>query len=149
MDPVIIKNIAILTNDPKMKIIKNGIIQFKNGRILKLGPAGEVKPEMPDKVIDGKGGVILPAMVNAHYSIYSSIVDYPGKIDVENVRGVNYFSKLINVLQEHSWGRLVLLSTMLGVIGLSNKARQLFLAPSLTARISSQRTSKRSPIISA
>ncbi|MDI3524320.1 amidohydrolase [Kosmotoga sp.] len=113
---MIIRNVAILTNDPKMRIIKNGIVQFKQGRILKVGHADEVKPEMPDKVIDGKGGMVLPAMVNAHYSIYSSIVDYPGRIDVENVSGVNYFSKLIDVVQENSWGRLILLSTMLGVI---------------------------------
>ncbi|MBA3030194.1 MAG: amidohydrolase [Desulfobacteraceae bacterium] len=62
---LIIKNGMILTLDPGDTIIENGMIGIKKDRIAHVGRIVE-GPGQALKVIDAKGGIILPGLVNAH-----------------------------------------------------------------------------------
>ena len=63
----VIHNCTIITVDPEFDIIKHGTICIKDGR-LELISAKTHDQELPGskKVIDAKGGIVLPGLVNTH-----------------------------------------------------------------------------------
>lgn len=62
---LIIKNGMILTMDPKDTVVENGMIGVKNDRITYVGAGVEASGHAL-KVVDAKGGIIMPGLVNGH-----------------------------------------------------------------------------------
>ncbi|MDI3487077.1 MAG: 5-methylthioadenosine/S-adenosylhomocysteine deaminase [Methanolobus sp.] len=63
MADLIIKNAYILSMDPEAGDIENGIVVVEDGKIKEVGTSTECTAE---KVIDAKGSVLMPGLVNTH-----------------------------------------------------------------------------------
>lgn len=63
MIDLLIANGFILTLDPKGTVYQRGAVAVDKGRIVALGPDG-VQPAR--RVVDARGGVVMPGFVNAH-----------------------------------------------------------------------------------
>ncbi|MBW6471444.1 MAG: amidohydrolase family protein [Methanosarcinaceae archaeon] len=63
MSDIIIKNGYILTMDPAQEDINRGLVVIENGIITQVA---ESTDETADTVIDAKGGVVMPGLVNTH-----------------------------------------------------------------------------------
>ena len=63
----VIHNCTIVTVNPEFDIIKQGVIGIKNGRLEQIS-AMTHEQKLPDskKVIDAKGGIVMPGLVNTH-----------------------------------------------------------------------------------
>ena len=62
---ILIKNGTILTMDTQNTIIKDGVLGIQGDTISYIGGA-EGKEFRPRRIIDAKGGLILPGLVNGH-----------------------------------------------------------------------------------
>ena len=62
---LIIKNGTILTMDSKNSILENGFIAIRGDGISHMG-TGDMPSIKADKIIDAKGGLVLPGLVNGH-----------------------------------------------------------------------------------
>lgn len=70
---IIIGNGRMVTRDGEHPFFESGAVAMDGGIIVKVGSLEEVKAAYPDaQYIDAKGGVIMPAFINAHEHIYSS-----------------------------------------------------------------------------
>lgn len=63
MADIIIKNAYVLTMDPCAGELKNGTVVIEDGKITEIG---EKTKESADTVIDAKGSVVMPGLVNTH-----------------------------------------------------------------------------------
>lgn len=63
---LIVKNGQILTMNEEKDIIEGGVIVVDNDRILKIGGEELLKEYRAKKVIDAKGGIVIPGMINTH-----------------------------------------------------------------------------------
>ncbi|AKB77530.1 S-adenosylhomocysteine deaminase [Methanosarcina horonobensis HB-1 = JCM 15518] len=63
MADVIIKNAYVLTMNPDAGDLKNGTIVIEDGKITEIG---EKTKESAETVIDAKGSVVMPGLVNTH-----------------------------------------------------------------------------------
>ncbi|MCG2758468.1 MAG: amidohydrolase [Desulfobacteraceae bacterium] len=77
---IVIHNGTIVTVNPDFDIIEDGIVCIKNGRLERVESrsAGYLLPEA-EEIIDAKGGIIMPGLVNTHthlpMSIFKGIAD--------------------------------------------------------------------------
>jgi len=62
---LIIKNGTILTMDSKNSILENGFLAIRGNSISHIG-TGDMPSIKADKIIDAKGGLVLPGLVNGH-----------------------------------------------------------------------------------
>ena len=62
----IIKNINILTMNDNKDIIENGIVAYKNNKIIYVGNENIYENEENIEVIDGEDGILMPGMINCH-----------------------------------------------------------------------------------
>lgn len=70
---LIVGNGRMITRDPENPFYENGAVAIEENRICKVGTCSEVKKAYPEADnIDAKGGVIMPAFINAHEHIYSA-----------------------------------------------------------------------------
>ena len=66
---ILIKEATIVTQDEKRQIIKNGAILIEDKKIIDLGPTKKIEKKYAKakkQIIDGKGQVIIPGLINAH-----------------------------------------------------------------------------------
>jgi len=65
---ILIKNISIITQNKNRQIIKDGAIAIEKDIIKEVGKSSEIekKYKKAGKVIEGKGKVALPGLINAH-----------------------------------------------------------------------------------
>ena len=63
MADIIIKNAYVLTIDPDLGDLKNGVVVIEDGRITEIG---EETNESAETVIDAKHSVVMPGLVNTH-----------------------------------------------------------------------------------
>lgn len=69
----IVGNGRMITRDASNTFYENGAVAMDGSTIVMAGGTEEVKKAYPDaEFIDAKGGVIMPAFINAHEHIYSS-----------------------------------------------------------------------------
>lgn len=62
----IIKNINILTMNENKDIIEDGIVAYKNNKIIYIGNENIYENEKNLVVIDGEDGILMPGMINCH-----------------------------------------------------------------------------------
>jgi len=67
-ETILIRNGIIVTMDPQRRVIEEGAIVTKDGRISAVGKTDEVSKEMRvDKTIDAKNKIIMPGLIDLHY----------------------------------------------------------------------------------
>ena len=71
---IIIHSGTIITANPDFDIIEDGIVCIKKGRLERIEPRrdGSLIPEA-NEIIDAKGGIIMPGLVNTHTHLPMSI----------------------------------------------------------------------------
>ncbi len=57
-----IENVTVLTMDENFTVYENGSVTIQNDEIIAVNDCSQ----KADKVIDGKGGILIPGMVNTH-----------------------------------------------------------------------------------
>lgn len=70
---LLIRDAALVaTFDEERREIANGSVLVKDGRILAVGHAKDV-PARADEVIDARGHLVVPGLVNTHHHMYQSL----------------------------------------------------------------------------
>lgn len=70
---LVLGNGKVITRDAALSLIEDGAVAMDGSLICRIGKTEDVKKEFPDaEYIDAKGGLIMPAFINAHEHIYSS-----------------------------------------------------------------------------
>lgn len=72
MTTLLIKNAYIVTIDNRQTEIPDGGIFVRDEFIEKIGPTSEL-PSTADEVLDLKGHVVLPGLVNTHHHFYQTL----------------------------------------------------------------------------
>ncbi|MBF0377846.1 MAG: amidohydrolase [Desulfamplus sp.] len=63
---ILIKNGIVLTIDSQMRRIDNGYVAVKDGQIVEIGSSKDLAITQAKEVIDAKGGIIMPGLINSH-----------------------------------------------------------------------------------
>src|SRR5499427_9346604 len=64
---LIIKGGTVVTMDNSRRVIDNGGVAVKNGRVVAVGPTAEIERAYTAReVIDTKGKVVIPGLINGH-----------------------------------------------------------------------------------
>jgi 5-methylthioadenosine/S-adenosylhomocysteine deaminase len=63
---LLISHGLVLTVDPENRMIVDGAVAVRGGRIAAVGPAAELAARPAGRVIDARGGIIMPGLVNTH-----------------------------------------------------------------------------------
>ncbi len=66
MAELMIRNGYILTMDGKDRRFPDGVVAIDSGEITAVGPASEIPTDPAARIIDARGGIILPGLINAH-----------------------------------------------------------------------------------
>ncbi len=70
---VLFKNaLVVATMDEARREIKNASVLVQDNRIAAVGPASEL-PQTADDVIDAKGHVVVPGLINTHHHMYQTL----------------------------------------------------------------------------
>ena len=70
----ILANGRLITRDPTMGYLKDGGVVIEGRTILDRGTTAELRAKYPAaEFLDARGGVIMPAFINAHTHIYSAL----------------------------------------------------------------------------
>ena len=70
----VLYNGRLITRDPLQPYFEKGAVAFEGTKIVEVGEEAALLAKYPDaKRIDAKGGVIMPAFINAHTHIYSAL----------------------------------------------------------------------------
>ena len=71
---IIIGNGRLITRNAAEPYYENGAVVTENELIKETGTTAEMRLKYPDaEFVDAKGGVIMPAFINAHTHIYSAL----------------------------------------------------------------------------
>ena len=71
---LMIGNGRLVTRDEQKPFFEHGAVVLDGNVVIKAGDEAELKKEFPDaEFIDARGGVIMPAFINAHEHIYSAM----------------------------------------------------------------------------
>lgn len=63
---------VVVTMDAERREIRNGSVLIKGNTIVAVGKAAEL-PQTADEVIDLKGHVVIPGLINTHHHMYQSL----------------------------------------------------------------------------
>jgi 5-methylthioadenosine/S-adenosylhomocysteine deaminase len=69
----LITNGAVMTMDAAGTIIDGGAVAVRDGRIVDLGPAEQLRRWPAGQSLDARGGIIMPGLVNAHTHLPMSL----------------------------------------------------------------------------
>lgn len=71
---LVIGNGKLFTRNDEMPFVENGAVAIEGTKIAAVGETEAIKKQYGDaEFIDAKGGVIMPAFINAHEHIYSAM----------------------------------------------------------------------------
>jgi 8-oxoguanine deaminase len=79
MSTLLIKNAYVVTMDDHQREIPEGGLFIRNGLIEEVGPMSELthpstsSGQAPDEVLDLKGHIVLPGLVNTHHHFYQTL----------------------------------------------------------------------------
>ena len=71
MSSLLITNGHLVTLDETNRFIENGSVYIENQHIVEVGDASGIGPSA-DRVIDARGSVVMPGLINAHHHLYST-----------------------------------------------------------------------------
>lgn len=71
MKTLLIKNGTVVTLDENQRVIEGGEVLMEGSAIVAVGHQFETKHKV-DHIIDARGGVIMPGLINAHHHLYST-----------------------------------------------------------------------------
>lgn len=103
---MIIKNVNIFTNNQQLPFIRKGYIHFNDSGIKAVGTVDNMSIPSGEKVVDGHDGIVFPALVNSHASIYTSLKSFHDDVIVNNIAGTNFFKTLIENTKDKTWDKL-------------------------------------------
>src|SRR3989449_10056619 len=64
---ILIEHATIVTVDRERRILRDGAVLVDGRDIVDVGPAVDVRPpRVPDRVLDGRGRLVLPGFVDTH-----------------------------------------------------------------------------------
>ena len=70
----LLANGRLITRDPSRAYVRDGGVAIEGRTILDLGTTAELRAKYPRaEFLDARGGVIMPALINAHTHIYSAL----------------------------------------------------------------------------
>ncbi len=72
MTTLLVKNAHIVTMDDAQREIPEGGLFIRRGLIEEVGPMSEL-PKTADEVLDLKGHIVLPGLVNTHHHFYQTL----------------------------------------------------------------------------
>lgn len=72
MPTLLVKNALIVTMDDHQREIPDGGLLIRDGFIEQVGPSSEL-PDSADEVLDLRGHVVLPGLVNTHHHFYQTL----------------------------------------------------------------------------
>lgn len=97
---ILIKNGIIITMDGKGRVIKGGALLVEDDKIAAVDKAAKIRAKpKPDKVIDARGKLVIPGLIDAHTHMLGCMV-----------RGLGADMSLLEWLQRHQWPFLANLS---------------------------------------
>ncbi|MDP2862193.1 MAG: amidohydrolase [Desulfobacterales bacterium] len=76
---LMITNGTVITMDGEDSVIENGTVAVKGENIVAVGKAGELSTCKASKIIDARGGIIMPGLINAH--THASMTIFRGLAD--------------------------------------------------------------------
>jgi len=65
-DDLLIVNGTVLTMDADDTVIRNGVVAISGENIRYVGPAGGVNPRHAARIINARGGIVMPGLINTH-----------------------------------------------------------------------------------
>jgi putative selenium metabolism protein SsnA len=71
MSSLLITNGQLVTLDAASRFIPDGRIYIEQGKIVEVGDSSTVRGEA-DRVIDARGSLVMPGLINAHHHLYST-----------------------------------------------------------------------------
>ena len=71
MSSLLIKNGLVVTLDDKGQMFERGNVYIENSKIVEVGSFPESKYRA-DQVVDAKGKVVMPGLINTHHHLYST-----------------------------------------------------------------------------
>ena len=88
----VLANGRLITRDPANGYIKDGGVVVEGSHILEVGTTSALRTKYPDaEFIDAKGGVIMPAFINAHTHIYSALAR---GLSIKGYNATNFYEVL-------------------------------------------------------
>jgi 5-methylthioadenosine/S-adenosylhomocysteine deaminase len=89
---LVVQNGTVVTVDSDRRVIADGAVAIRDGRIVAVGPRGEVRAGRTSKeTLDAGGGLILPGLINAH--THAPMVLFRGVAD--DLRLMDWLQKYI------------------------------------------------------
>ena len=78
----LVTNGRLITRDPEGQgYYEHGAVAYEGTKIVESGEEATLRAKYADAhIIDAKGGVIMPAFINAHTHIYSALARVPSII---------------------------------------------------------------------
>jgi len=71
---IVVYNGIIVTVNPDFDIIDKGVVCIRNGMLERIGPWDEdVDVPAADRIINAKGGIVMPGLVNTHTHLPMSL----------------------------------------------------------------------------
>ncbi len=88
----LLANGRLITRDPARGYIRDGAVAIEGRGILEIGTTSELRAKYPQaEFIDAKGGVIMPAFINAHTHIYSALAR---GLSIKGYNATNFYEVL-------------------------------------------------------
>ncbi len=106
---LIVRNALIITMDRDRRVINDGAIAVKNGRIEQIGQSSELAGIHADKVLDGRDRIVLPGLINPHIHLSYSLGRSCGD-DLPFPRWLPVVYKLEDGYSDEEWYLTALLS---------------------------------------
>ena len=70
----ILANGRLITRDSALPYLEDGGVAIDGERIAAVGSTAQLRQQYPEaELVDARGGVIMPGLINAHTHIYSAL----------------------------------------------------------------------------
>ena len=94
-DSILISNGYLLTLNPERKIIKDGAVYIEGTKIVDVGKSENLSKHSADRVIDARGGIIMPGLIDTHIHLAQALI----RGCADDVALVDWLKKYVWVLQ--------------------------------------------------
>ncbi|MBL8055745.1 MAG: amidohydrolase family protein, partial [Anaerolineales bacterium] len=72
---LLVTHALLITQDAQRRVIADGALAIRDGRLLAVGPTAEVASQFSaSRTLDGQGRALFPGLVNTHTHLFQSAV---------------------------------------------------------------------------